>query len=366
MSKMENNFKFEIQQYDIASDCMEIFNQVYKIISKKYMILSIIGKIIIYDFDKKQFLNNYIGLTDSIYYFDFHPNNENIFFVCSGKNVIFYQIINMEANKISIIEEHFLDVVYGAFNPFKSNIFLSASRKGILKIYDITNSSPISLIDLNESFGRKINFKWGKYQIGFRLKNYILYFEYNNFENKNIKKYISNNILDFYFINDSNESLIIIKENYFEIIKNNVKLYEYKNNIFSSFYLEKSKILILINQKQIQGIQINDDYKIKYLFNFEQDITYKISSPLFVKENFLKENEICEIFDYQLPSRLFSLLITNSIKIESKNIKLDGNSIDIPNIKKNISDIPLILTKENNDYKYDSSYNPKEKNYFQI
>ena len=363
---MENNFKKEIKQYDIDLEYIEGLHEGIKKVSKKYMIMVDMNKIIIYDFYKNQILNNSISLINSINYIDFHSNDENIFFVCSGKNVLFYQIINDDVNKISVIEEHFLDVVYGAFNPFKSNIFLSASLNGFLKIYDITNSSPISLIDLNESFVQRIHFKWGKYQIGFRKKNYLIYFEYNNFKNKNIKKYISNNISDFYFINNSDESLIIIKKNCFEIIKNNVKLCEYENNIFSSFYSYKRKILILINIKEIRGIQINDNYKIQTLFNFEQDLTYNISSPKFIPENFLKEDEICQIFVYKFSDLIFSYLIKNTSKIEHKNIIFDNNTINVRDIKKNICDIPLILSKDNNDNNYNSSYNPKDKNYFQI
>ena len=108
---MENNFKKEIKQYDIDLEYIEGLHEGIKKVSKKYMIMVDMNKIIIYDFYKNQILNNSISLIDSINYIDFHSNDENIFFVCSGKNVLFYQIINDDVNKIRVIEEHFLDVL---------------------------------------------------------------------------------------------------------------------------------------------------------------------------------------------------------------------------------------------------------------
>lgn len=106
--------------------------------------------------------------------------------------------MNKKINKITIIEGHFIDVFYGCFNPFESNIFLSASKNGFLKIYDITKIFPINLINLNELLNN-IEIKWGKKDIGFIKEDYVVYFEYNNFKPENIKKYTSQNICNFIF-----------------------------------------------------------------------------------------------------------------------------------------------------------------------
>ena len=89
--------------------------------------------------------------------------------------------------------------------------------------------------------------------------------------------------------------MIIIKNKIYVLVKGNKKLYEFNETIISSYYYSKTNILILINSKNIKGIKINDNYKINQLFNFEQNSDNYILKPLFIKENFLNKNEICEL-----------------------------------------------------------------------
>ena len=143
---MEDSYIYKSREYQIKSKDIEYLTK----INKKY-ILILNQDIYVYDIYEKSFLNEIVELK-LVSFLDFHSNNDNIFFVCSGKNVILYEIKNKKINKISTIEGHFIDVFYGCFNPFESNIFLSASKNGFLKIYDITNSFPKSLINLNELY----------------------------------------------------------------------------------------------------------------------------------------------------------------------------------------------------------------------
>ena len=46
---------------------------------------------------------------------------------------------------------------YGCFNPFKSNLFLSASSNGYIKIFDIISNSSNSLINLEDSLEDILN-----------------------------------------------------------------------------------------------------------------------------------------------------------------------------------------------------------------
>ena len=165
-------------------------------------------------------------------------------------------------------------------------------------------------------------------------------------------------------MNDYDDSLLIIKKDKIEIVKNNIKVVEHKINIKESFYLVKRKILLIINA-QIQGIKINDNNEIIYLFKFSQDFDYIISNSIFVKENYLKENEICELYEYQTNLNIFSFLIIDNTKTEQNSNEQEDKKIVVKNIKKNICDIPLIIAKDNND-PFNSSYNPREKNYFGI
>jgi len=358
---MEDSYLYKSKEYHIKSKDIEYLSK----INKKY-ILIFNQDIYVYDICEKSFLNEIVELKE-VSFLDFHSNNDNIFFVCSGKNVILYEIKNMKINKISTIEGHFTDVFYGCFNPFESNIFLSASKNGFLKFYDITNSFPKCLINLNELLKKNIEIKWGKKDIGFIKDDFIIYFEYDNFKNENIKKYTSNNMVcNFYFLNDSDDSLIIINDNNFEIVVNNKKISEYKKKFNFSFYFKENKILIIIESFHIQGLKIDDKYQIKQIFNFDC-LKNNFSKYLFLNENYLTQNEICELYVYLPSFKIYSYTIINNNKIKQKCKNNKTNKIDVQYIKKMISDIPLLISKNNNDYKStNSSYNPTNKKYFGI
>ena len=359
---MEDSFSYKSIEYYIRSKDIEYLTK----INKKYIII-FNQCIYVYDICKKSFLNKIIELK-LISFLDFHPGNDNIFFVCSDKNVILYEIQNMKINQISTIEGHFIDVFYGCFNPFEPNIFLSVSKNGFLKIYDIFNSFPKSLINLNEPLKKNIEIKWGKKDIGFIKDDYVVYFEYDNFNCQNIKKYTSRNIVcNFYFLNDSDDSLIIISDNNFEIIVKNEKISEYKQTFNFSFYYRKSKILIIIESFKIQGLKIGEQYQITQIFNFDC-LRNNFSKYLFLNENYLTENEICVLYVYLPSFKIYSYTImNNNNNIEQKCKNNNNNKIDVQYIKKVISDIPLLISKNNNDYESSNSlYNPKNKNYFEI
>ena len=90
-------------------------------------------------------------------------------------------------------------------------------------------------------------------------------------------------------------------------------------------------------------------------------------NPLYLKENYLNQNEICEIFQIYAPSKILSYIIKNNNKINETNILSYNNKIDVKNIKKYINDIPLLLSKNNNEKNsYNLSDNPSKKKYFNI
>ena len=316
---MEVDYEYKITEHSIAFSLNKNHYQAVKKINKKYMIMLNDNTLYIYDFTKKIFLPNFISLNDQIHYFDFHSNNENIFFICSGKNIIIYQILNAQINNICTIEGHFIDVFYGSFNPFDANIFISISKTGFLKIYDITSSSPLGIINYTESLENVFDIKLGKNVIGFGQDDCVEYFNYINYNKDNIKKYISENIIEFYFLNDYDDSLLIIKEDKIEIVKNNIKLstvIDNKIDINYTFYFVKKKILVIITNTHIKGIKIKDNNEIINLFVFGDNLNNKISNPIFVNENYLNDNEICRMFENHSKRKMFSILILDNTKIK--------------------------------------------------
>lgn len=83
-------------------------------------------------------------------------------------------------------------------------------------------------------------------------------------------------------MNDYDDSLLIIKEDKIEIVKNNIKLIEYKIDINNSFYSVKKKILVIINN-HIKGIKIKDNNEIINLFDFGVSLKINISNPIICK-----------------------------------------------------------------------------------
>ena len=171
-------------------------------------------------------------------------------------------------------------------------------------------------------------------------------------------------ILSFYFFNKNDDNLIIILENNIELIKKNEKVSEHKlnlnKNIISTFYFREKKIVIIIYEDEIKGINISSNFSIKELFNFKQIMNCYIVNPLYIDENLLNENEICHMYQVT-PLRIKSYSIFNDEN--DKNYLNNKNDQEFKKIiKKHISDIPLLISKKNND-----ENNPiKIKRYFKI
>lgn len=361
---MEEKYELKTEEHNFTNRNIEILLETK--VNQKYMLIMTTVSLLIFDINKDSFID--IIRMNNIFHFDFHSNIENIFFICLDNNVLIYKIDNSKIDKISTIRGHYQDVNYGCFNPFKSNLFLTASNEGFIKIYDITNSSAITLINLKESSMNKINVKWGIKDIGFKNIDNIIYFEYDNFSEENIKKYYSIEISDFYFLNDNDDSLIIIKDDNIEIVKNNKKLCDYSTSVEFSFYFMKDKILIIINSEVIQLLKINDNNQIKQLFYFEQNPKKRLPQPLFINENFLNSNEICKFFFNKLKhDKIVSYIIISNDKIYNKSIKNDSNQFNIQNIKETIIDIPVLLSIKNNTFKStDPIFFPRKKKYFEL
>ena len=150
---MEVTYENKITEFKIRSKTIKYFDQNPIKINKKNMLILINQDIFIYDFHNELFLNDKVELKQSIplIYFDFHTSTNNIFFVCSENNVKLYEIDNIKLNVINIIESLYDNIFFGCFHPLEPNIFLSASRKGFINTYDITNSSLITIINLKQS-----------------------------------------------------------------------------------------------------------------------------------------------------------------------------------------------------------------------
>ena len=362
---MEDIYEKVTDEININSIDIKIYDKNLMKINKKYILIREDKSILIYDFCQNLFLDDKVDFGANIDYFDFHTKNDNLFFLGSEKKIKLYEINNKKINEITNFETLSDNIFYGCFNSLESNKFLSASRKGLIKIYDIAISSLIGLIDLKESLEHVYKIKFNKKYIGYIKGICLTYFEYYNFKNENIKKYISQDISDFHFLDENNDSLVIINKNNFEIIENNKNIKTCDGIINDSFYFRKDKILIIINKKTISGIKINDNYQISYPFKFKQDTEYYISKPFFINENYLNPNEICGMYKIIDENQLLSYLIIDNTILQT--IKNDNDKIDVKKIKKIISDIPLLISKENNENNFtDLPDNPNNKNYFKI
>ena len=154
--------KYNLKEYIILNNPKQIkCNRRFALFLKN-------NKIYIYNYETNSLLDEFIEYK-KINYFDFHCNNETILYVCAEYNVFIYEITNQKINKLCMIEGHFSDVFYSSFNPFKSNIFLTATKNNTIKIYDITHTFPINLVALDISLNDTITF--GLNKIGFLADN---------------------------------------------------------------------------------------------------------------------------------------------------------------------------------------------------
>ena len=103
---------------------------------------------------------------------------------------------------INKIQSLFNDVIYGCFNPCESNMFLSVSDNGFINIYDISNSLPISLINLEELFDFNSEIKWSKeYKeyIGFIKDDLVIFLNMLITKVKILKSIFQKGLLIFIF-----------------------------------------------------------------------------------------------------------------------------------------------------------------------
>ena len=305
-----------------------------------------------------------IDFEDSISFCNFHCSYETIFFVCIKKNVIVYQIdLNKKKIKLlSTIKGNFTRVIYADFSPFDSNLLFSVSKNHEIKIYDLTKNMPISHIFLDQPLDTKKKAKWNKTNMAVKLENDIIsVFDYILFMKENVQNFIlKDRIIDFYFY-DSKYSMItiVLTEKNINLmycpsdIKN---IYKIDDIIIDNYYHQEKQIFIIFFRTKILGLHINYTY-VENIF----DIDIKknnISYPIIFKynENILNENELCRF--YSLYSYIFnSYSITTNKYEDNKKQELLCESKNEEsfreNIIKNISDIPLILSKKNNtDYNY--------------
>ena len=108
----------------------------------------------------------------------------------------------------------------------------------------------------------------------------------------------------------------------------------------------------------------NNNYNMRQIFNFES----ALSNPIYIDENYLRDDEICGICQKSYSGTLLFFLIKYNKKIEQNNDKIinkDDNKIEFKkNIKKFISDIPLLLFKNNKED--NSATNQRSKKYYGI
>ena len=143
-------------------------------INKKFLMLKPDAKneILIYDLKSLLFFKPF-QIKDPITFADFHSRYENIFFICTGRDVKIYEINidNRNINQISTVKGHFTDVYYANFNPLEPNVLLSISKNYDIKIFNTMKSLPIChIFNENKPLDCPI-IKWGINEFGYITKN---------------------------------------------------------------------------------------------------------------------------------------------------------------------------------------------------
>ena len=159
--------------------------------------------------------------------------------------------------------------------------------------------------------------------------------------------------------------MIVITYDSVDIVENSKKIYQYKlnnkDNILSTFYLNKKEILIIIFNYEIRGFSMKYKNKLEDLFKFQQSLNFYINNPIRTNENLLNQDEICDIYQFNSGIMLIYTIKDNSAKQNNNNnIENNYEKINLKEIKKNICDIPLLISFKNNDYSFNNC--PKKKN----
>lgn len=92
--------------------------------------------------------------------FDFHKFNWDIFIVGTEEGKIHKCLKSYNSQYILTFEGHLMGVYALRYNPFKANIFISASADWTVKIWDQDTTNPLLVFDLNSSVG---DIAWSPY-----------------------------------------------------------------------------------------------------------------------------------------------------------------------------------------------------------
>ena len=156
-------------------------------------------------------------------------------------------------------------------------------------------------------------------------------------------------------LEDSSNNIIIVKKNKI-VFKEKLNT---NKSISKVEYNYKKNTMILIFEDEIIGIKFDKGYNFSQLFNFKLDKIF----PFYIKNNFFELNEEFTIYGILFPNIITYSINNNQIqKINNElDLKKDKKNF-IKNIMKNISDIPLLISK----YKNSEKISLKNKKYFEI
>ena len=310
----------------------------------------------IYDIKSLSFIGSIIK--DSIKFFNFHKHFEAILFICVEKNVMIYYIDkqNKKVKEISIIKGHFMNVKYADFSPFDSHILFSLSQNNDIKIYDITKSLPKSHIFINEHLENKIKIKWLINDMIIFSGNKILIFNYINFVKEFLQKIdLDEDIIDLHNLEGNKNivpSIILTEKDIkYYLDKDNIKsIYKINNKFYHNFFNQEHKVLTIFYVDEIIGLSIIYS-TVTQIFRFNKDF-YRVDYPIYIyEENLLEQNELFKFYsikNYQI--YVYSIVEKNSNINKIIINKKKDETIDTfsNNIKDKISDIYLLLSKDNN------------------
>ena len=314
------------------------------------------SEISVYEYDLNSFsLLGSVKIKD-LYYIKFHKHFENIFFVCTEKNVAIYHIDsdNKIIKNVTIVKGHFSCVSFADFSPFNPDIMISISRKNDIKIYNLKKSLPISHIFINEPLNKIIQVRWTENELGVISEKNILIFNYLEFLPDKVNKIsFGENVIDFHFYGDKNSLPLIVitktdikyalDQNYIKTIYNIND--QYKNN----FYNKKLNYLVIFLRSEVQILSICFT-KVENIYSTNTSKS-KILYPIFLFDELeLKEGELCKFYgqDYPMINTFKFIYKASIIEKESDNKPKEKIEEFLKDILNNISDIPLLLSKNNN------------------
>ena len=360
MEMTENNGAKIIQSYKNIPLTYGLEDQ-YKFTTINSKFLLIIDKSIylketinIYDLESLVLLDT-IKLVH-ISFVEFHKHFDTIFLVATVKNIVLYEIdsTNKKAKILSIIKGHFNNVIFADFSPYNPNILFSVSEINDIKIYDLTKSMPINHIFINEFFRGRSKVKWGNNFMGFISNGKIIIFNYLLFLEENILEIqFQEEIVDFYFYGEAKVPLIVLTERelIYVLAKDNKKsIYTFDKEFESNYFLKEEKILIIFFDDIITGLTLNFS-KVNTIFSLDINKCY-ISYPIFIIDELLiKEDEICKFYSNEEDTIKFYTITLKKTNNDNDN---NNNKAEVKiteflkNIIDKISDIPLLLSNQNN------------------